>query len=98
LEDSRLGSYGRIVGKTYYPGNGRPGISTRLMVALHYLKYTLNLNDGDVFSSWFDNTCRQYLTGMKWFEQELLKAALRRYRTFCSNFTSGFYIFEERQL
>jgi IS5 family transposase len=29
-----------VFGKTYCPDNGRPAISTRLMVALHYLKYT----------------------------------------------------------
>jgi IS5 family transposase len=27
-----------IFGETYCPDNGRPGVSTRLMVALHYLK------------------------------------------------------------
>lgn len=29
-----------VFGATYCPDNGRPGVSTRLMVALHYLKYT----------------------------------------------------------
>ena len=29
-------------GSSYCPDNGRPAISTRLMVALHYLKYTHN--------------------------------------------------------
>ena len=29
-----------VFGETYCPDNGRPAISTRLMVALHYLKYT----------------------------------------------------------
>jgi transposase, IS5 family len=29
-----------VFGSTYCPDNGRPAISTRLMVALHYLKYT----------------------------------------------------------
>ena len=35
-------------GKTYCPDNGRPAVSTRLMVSLHYLKYTYNLSDDDV--------------------------------------------------
>lgn len=29
-----------LFGKTYCPDNGRPGIPTRLMVALHYLSTT----------------------------------------------------------
>ena len=37
-----------LFGSTYCPDNGRPGVSTRLMVALHYLKYTYNLSDEDV--------------------------------------------------
>jgi IS5 family transposase len=28
-----------VFGATYCPDDGRPGISTRLMVALHYLKW-----------------------------------------------------------
>jgi IS5 family transposase len=31
-----------LFGSTYCPDNGRPGVSTRLMIALHYLKYTHN--------------------------------------------------------
>jgi IS5 family transposase len=34
-----------VFGLTYTDGVGRPGIPTRLMVALHYLKYTLDLSD-----------------------------------------------------
>ncbi len=37
-----------VFGETYCPDNGRPAISTRLMVALHYLKYTYDLSDEDV--------------------------------------------------
>ena len=42
-------------GATYCPDNGRPAISTRLMVALHYLKYTHNLSDDDVVAGWVEN-------------------------------------------
>ena len=55
-------------GATYCDDNGRPGISTRLMVALHYLKYTFNLSDGDVVDGWVENPYWQYLSGRKWFE------------------------------
>jgi IS5 family transposase len=37
-----------VFGKTFCPDNGRPAISTRLMAALHYLKYTFNLSDEEV--------------------------------------------------
>jgi len=32
-------SFEQTLGATYHPTQGAPGISTRLMVALHYLKY-----------------------------------------------------------
>ena len=32
------GSFAAVLGATYHPTQGAPGISTRLMVALHYLK------------------------------------------------------------
>ena len=35
----------KAFGDTFCDDNGRPGVSTRLMVALHYLKYTYNLSD-----------------------------------------------------
>ena len=60
-----------VFGSTYCPDNGRPGVSTRLMVALHYLKYTHNLSDEDVVATWVENPYWQYFSGMKWFEHEL---------------------------
>ena len=60
-----------LFGKTFCPDNGRPAVSTRLMVSLHYLKYTHNLSDDDVVSAWVENPYWQYLSGMKFFEHEL---------------------------
>jgi IS5 family transposase len=60
-----------MFGSTYCPDNGRPGVSTRLMVALHYLKYTHNLSDEDVVACWLENPYWQYFSGMKWFEHEV---------------------------
>jgi len=57
-----------LFGSTYCPDNGRPGVSTRLMVALHYLKYTYNLSDEDVIEGWVENPYWQYFSGMKYFE------------------------------
>jgi IS5 family transposase len=50
----RLGQYidwdgfAATLGGSYHPTQGAPGISTRLMVALHYLKYQTDLSDEDV--------------------------------------------------
>ena len=47
--------------------NGRPAQSTRLMTALHYLKYTFDLSDEQVVAGWIENPYWQYLSGMKYF-------------------------------
>ena len=60
-----------VFGETYCPDNGRPAISTRLMVALHYLKYSYDLSDEDVVQGWLENPYWQYLSGMKFFQHEL---------------------------
>jgi transposase, IS5 family len=60
----------KAFGSTYCPDNGRPAISTRLMVALHYLKYTHNLSDDNVVASWVENPYWQFFSGMKYFEHE----------------------------
>ena len=56
------------LGALYCENNGAPGRSTRLMVALHYLKYTYDLSDEDVVKGWVENPYWQYLSGMKYFE------------------------------
>jgi IS5 family transposase len=60
-----------VFGSTYCPDNGRPAISTRLMVALHYLKYTHNLSDEDVVGGWVENPYWQHFSGMKYFEHKV---------------------------
>jgi len=55
-------------GALYCEDNGAPGLSTRLMVALHYLKFTFDLSDEDVVAGWVENPYWQYLSGMKHFE------------------------------
>jgi len=60
-----------LFGSTYCPDNGRPAISTRLMVALHYLKYTHNLSDEDVVAGWVENPYWQHFSGMKYFEHKV---------------------------
>ena len=53
---------------SYSPNKGRPGRSTRLMVALHYLKFTYRLSDMHVVAGWVENPYWQFFSGMKWFE------------------------------
>ena len=57
-------------GANYCSGTGQPAISTRLMVSLHYLKYTYDLSDEAVVRGWVENPYWQYLSGMKFFEHE----------------------------
>ena len=55
----------------YDEGNGRPGIATRLMVGLHYLKHLYRLSDEEVVGQWVENPYWQHLCGSKYFEHEL---------------------------
>jgi transposase, IS5 family len=59
-----------LFGKTYCQDNGRPGSSTRLLVALHYLKYTFNLSDQDVVDAWAENPYWQHFSGNQYVEHE----------------------------
>ena len=59
------------LGSTYHPTQGAPGISTRLMVALHYLKYQHDLSDEDVVAHWVENPYWQHFSGMKYFQHRL---------------------------
>ena len=60
-----------VFGSTFCPDNGRPAISTRLMVALHYLKYAHNLSDEDVVAGWVENPYWQHFSGMQYFEHKM---------------------------
>ena len=64
-------SFERMLGDTYHSSQGAPGISTRLMVALHYLKYQLDLSDEDVVAAWVENPYRQHFSGMKYFQHRM---------------------------
>ena len=41
--------------QTWHPELGRPGVSTRLMVSLNYLKYVYDLSDEEVLELWVEN-------------------------------------------
>jgi IS5 family transposase len=55
------------LGASYHPSQGAPGISTRLMVALHNLKYQHDLSDEDVVAVWVENPYWQQFSGERYF-------------------------------
>jgi len=56
--------------ETHFSEEGRPAIATRLMVALHYLKYSHDLSDEDTIALWVENPYWQYLSGRQHFEHK----------------------------
>jgi len=56
---------------TFHPGNGRPGLPTRMMVKLHDLKYTFDLSGEDGVAGWTENPYWQYFCGGVYFEHRL---------------------------
>ena len=61
-------SFEEVLGATYHPTHGAPGISTRLMVALHYLKYQHDLSDENVVAHWVENPYWQHFSGELHFQ------------------------------
>jgi transposase, IS5 family len=59
-----------LLGASYHATQGAPGIDTRLMVALHYLKYQHNLSDEAAVARWVENPYWQHLSGRQFFEHE----------------------------
>jgi len=55
----------------WHDSNGRPSIDTRLMVSLHYLKYTFDLGDEAVVEGWVQTPYWQFLRGMRYFQHEV---------------------------
>ena len=67
----RWDSFEEELGKTYDAKLGAPGIPTRLMVALHFLKYEHDLSDEDVVAHWVENPYWQHFSVRQFFEHEL---------------------------
>lgn len=59
------------LGQTYAAANGAPGVRTRLLVALHYLKYQHDLSDEAVVQQWVENPYWQYFSGEQFFQHEM---------------------------
>ena len=55
----------------YDDQTGRPGINTRLMVGLFYLKATFNLSDEQLVEQWVENPYWQAFCGFHYFQHEM---------------------------
>jgi IS5 family transposase len=58
-------------GQFYEDKKGRPGIPTRLMVGLHYLKHAFNESDESVVDRFLENPYWQYFCGFTHFQKKL---------------------------
>lgn len=63
--------FDELLGQTYAAANGAPGVRTRLMVALHYLKYQHDLSDEAVVGQWVENPYWQHFSGEQFFQHEM---------------------------
>ncbi len=72
----------REFGAVYTDGPGSPPLPTRLMTALHILKYSLNLSDERLCESWVQNPYYQYFCGEEFFQHRLPfdRSSLTRWR------------------
>jgi IS5 family transposase len=64
-------SFEADLGALYAEEVGRPGLPTRLMVGLHYLKYLFDESDESVVEKWVENPYWQFFCGRTHFEHEL---------------------------
>ena len=60
-------SFSKSFGDKFHPSNGRPGLPTRLMVGLHYIKHTYNLSDEAVLLGFVESPQWQYFCGSEYY-------------------------------
>jgi transposase, IS5 family len=64
-------SFETELGALYAEAVGRPGLPTRLLVGLHYLKYLFDESDESVVEKFVENPYWQFFCGREYFEHEL---------------------------
>lgn len=57
-------------GPLYDDNTGRPGVPTRVMVGLHYLKHAYNVSDEGVVERFVENPYWQYFCGFEYFQHD----------------------------
>ena len=69
-------------GESFHERQGRPGLPTRLIVGLTYLKYLHNLSDEKVIKQFLQNPYWQYFCGFICFQKKapLEASSLTRFR------------------
>ena len=60
-------SFSRSFGEKFHTSKGRPGLPTRLMVGLHYIKHTYNLSDEALLERFVENPQWQYFCGSEYY-------------------------------
>lgn len=55
----------------FYQGEGRPGVTARLMIGLHLLKHMFNLSDEGICERWVYDPYFQYFCGEIYFQHKL---------------------------
>jgi len=63
--------FDKSFGGLFVQKQGRPGLPTRLVVGLHYLKHAYNESDESVVARLLENPYWQYFCGFKQFQHEL---------------------------
>jgi transposase, IS5 family len=64
-------NFDKSFGALFVQNQGRPGLPTRLVVGLHYLKHAYNESDESVVARLLENPYWQYFCGFKQFQHEL---------------------------
>ena len=60
-------SFSKSFGEKFHTSKGRPGLPTRLMVGLHYIKHTYNLSDEALLEGFVENPQWQYFCGSEYY-------------------------------
>ncbi len=63
--------FDKAFGQLFVDNFGRPGLPTRLIVGLHYLKHAFNESDESVVGRFLENPYWQYFCGFEFFQHEL---------------------------
>jgi IS5 family transposase len=76
-------AFERQLHPTYAPVMGAPGINTRLMVSLHFLKHQHDLSDEELVAKWVENPYWQFFSGMQFFSHQapIDSSSMSRWRT-----------------
>ena len=64
--------FDEVFGKTYSSENGRSGLSTRIMVGLHYLRFAYKVSEERALEIFVENPYWQYFCGMVFLKTKSL--------------------------